>query len=110
MCQKSLSLSFLLCTMGVASPPPRAGVRTRGRGTGDVPRKVPVRPGLGGQDLATLIPSPSLSWPLWDQGWLSGSNSTLGHRVWGLNTGVGTWVYGPLLNACLTQGFLGGKV
>ena len=28
-------------------------MRTRGRGTRDVPRKVPVWCGLGGQDLAT---------------------------------------------------------
>ena len=51
-----LSLSFLLCTTGVVSPPPRVGVRTRGRGTRDVPRKVPVWCGLGGQDLATTDP------------------------------------------------------
>ena len=52
----SLSLSFLLSTTRVVSPPPRVGVRTRGRGIRDVPRKVPVWRGLGGQDLATTDP------------------------------------------------------
>lgn len=63
--------------------------------------------GLGVRIWPQLIPFPLLPWPLWDQWWLSGTNSTLGHRVWGLNAGVGTWVYGPLLDAFLTQGFLG---
>lgn len=88
-----LSLSFLICTMGVASPPPRVGLRTGGSSTRDVPRKVPACPGLGGRGLATSDPLPLLSWLLWDQGWLSGRLhvhfcledyiSTLGHGVWG---------------------------
>lgn len=86
-----------------------------------MPRKVPAWPGLGGRGLATIDPSPLLSWLLWDQGWLSGRLhvhfcledyiSTLGHGVWGFEPwGPALRCTGPLLNACLTQAFLGGKV
>lgn len=51
--EKYLSLSVLICTMGVVSPPPDIGVRSGGRSAREVPRKVLVWPGLvtGGRDM-----------------------------------------------------------
>lgn len=65
----SLSLSFLICTKRVGSPPPRFGVGTGGCSAMEVPGAGCL--GSGGGGLAPCCP-PLLSWLLWGQWWLSG--------------------------------------
>lgn len=52
----SLSLSFLIWTLRVTSPPPRAGVRTAGSSAGNVPPRCQHGPGWGFGHKWSLLP------------------------------------------------------